>query len=159
MFVERSIGQVSITLSPFPGNIQVCHRIKVIAVPNQSNKVRIEDTVRLRYDDEHPSYNNNIFSCCDSMLDCFLPSVDDYVDQVLSSMARLRFLIENGEDGIHCDDTHYISDVNDGGHCDETLLLSTWEGTQQSSSNNNPNNSNNYNNNGNTNPLLTRLLS
>lgn len=146
MFVERSIGQVSITLSTFPGNIQVCHRIKVTAIANGSGKIRIEDTVRLRYDDERLS-SDTIFSCCDAIWECFLPSIDDYVDQVLSSMARLRFLIENGEEGSHSDDARYMGGVNDGTHCDETLVLSTWMGTPQLSSNN-----------ANTNPLLTRLL-
>ena len=153
MFVERSIGQVSMTLSPFPGNIQVCHRIKVIAAPNQSGKIRIEDTVRLRYDDERQS-SNSTFSCCDALWENFLPSIDDYVDQVLSSMARLRFLIENGEDGNNRDfNNRYDCGVNDGAHCDETLLLSTWMGTQQQISSNNGTDNNNS-----TNPLLTRLL-
>ena len=146
MFVERSIGQVSITLNSFPGNIQVCHRIKVMAIANGGGKIRIEDTVRLRYNDERLS-SDSIFSCCDAIWECFLPSLDDYVDQVLSSMARLRFLIENGEEGSHSDDARYKSGVNDGTPCDETLLLSTWMGTPQLSSNNT-----------NTNPLLTRLL-
>ena len=57
----------------------------------------------------------------------------------------MRF--ENGEEGSHSDDARYMSGLNDGTPCDETLLLSTWMGTPQLSSNN-----------ANTNPLLTRLL-
>ena len=119
MFAERSIGQVSITLNTFPGNVQVFHRIKVMAIASGGGKIRIEDTVRLRYDDERLS-SDSLFSCCDAIWEFFLPSLDDY---------------ENGEEGSHSDNSRYMSGVNDGTPCDETLVLSTWMGTPQLSSN------------------------
>jgi hypothetical protein len=94
MFVERLSGQVGLTLGPFPGNTQVCHKIKVFQLDN--GKLRIEDAVRLRKCDEDGE-NMSFCGIMDVLQRCFMPSVEDYMDQVLSSMARLRFLIENGE--------------------------------------------------------------
>jgi hypothetical protein len=165
MFVERGTGQVSITLSPFPGHVQICHRVKVTALPN--GKIRIEDTVRVRPDEEHmPS---SIFSCCGSLFDvmqqCFLPTVDDYMDQVLSSMARLRFLIENGEDAatattvrdtlgdrssnmtMSSDDPYYGYRKN---NVKDTLLMTAWMGTAATNSGGSSELQN---------PLLVRLIS
>jgi hypothetical protein len=148
MFVERRAGQVSITFSPFPGNVQVIHRIRVASLSN--GRIRVEDTVRLRYDDDNIPFS--IFSCCGTLWDaihqCFLPAIDDYMDQVLSSMARLRFLIENGEDAARSDDACtqpnselFQEDVND------TLLMSTWVGAANKSTNDLQS------------PLLVRLVS
>jgi hypothetical protein len=153
MFVERRAGLVSVTLSPFPGNVQVIHRIKVSSLSN--GKIRVEDTVRLRRDDDD-QIPMSIFTCCSSLCEalqqCFLPALDDYVDQALSSMARLRFLIENGEEAVLRDEYTTASDslrsdllglenVND------TLLMSHWvEGSNKTAADL-------------KNPLLVRLVS
>ena len=152
MFVERRAGQVSLTFNPFPGNLQVIHRIKVTPLPN--GKIRVEDTVRLlQEDDGHIPLS--IFSCCcnlwDGIQQCFLPTMDDYMDQTLSSMARLRFLIENGEDaarGIECSTVNdpLWSDRFGMENANETLLMSArMEGS-------------NMNTNDLRNPLLVRLI-
>jgi hypothetical protein len=91
MFVERQRGQVSLTIGPFPGNTEVCHKIKVTETGPQ--KIRIADEVQLG----RKEHGDCIGRAFDWMQTFFLPSTDDYIDQVLSSMARLRFLIENGE--------------------------------------------------------------
>jgi len=96
MFVERQRGQVGLSIGPFPGNIEVSHNIQVFEV---NGKLRIQDDVRLQKDDS----NDGLTFCgiFDLFEKLFLPKVDDYIDQVLSSTARLRFLIEKCESSIH----------------------------------------------------------
>jgi hypothetical protein len=93
MFVERQRGQVSLTLGRFAGGMEVSHRLTVSQLSSGGNKVRVVDDARVRKADSEAS-------CC-GMLEwletCLLPTAEDYMDQVLSSMARLRFLVENGE--------------------------------------------------------------
>ena len=98
MFVERTRGQVGLTIGPFVGGIEVSHKIKVEDVGGQ--KVRLIDQVRLQRDAGEEPVFCGIF---DALEKCFLPTVDDYMDQVLSSMARLRFLVENGETSIYAE--------------------------------------------------------
>lgn len=77
------------TVSPFPGNVQVYHRIKVKTIANHT-KIQIEGTVH--YDDD---LTLKLSSCCwfntigNMMQQCFMPTIDQYVDQVLSSMATV----------------------------------------------------------------------
>jgi len=91
MFVEPTKHQMGLSVGGFAGRIEVSHKLTVERLSER--KVRIVDVVRLvREQGEAP--------CCglyDIMEKPFLPTVDDYMDQVLSSMARLRFLIEQGE--------------------------------------------------------------
>jgi hypothetical protein len=92
MLVERPRGQVGLTIGPFPGKIEASHKIHVTKM--QTGLIRIKDTVRLQRDTNVDLSFCGVFECIEK---CFLPSTDDYIDQVLSSMARLRFLVENGE--------------------------------------------------------------
>lgn len=103
MFVERVAGRVGLTLGPFPGDIHVSHKLRVTQLEG-SGKIRIEDSVRLRKSDNDDEDGNCIAFCgIFSVLQrCFLPTTEDYIDQVLSSMARLRFLVENGEAYVSC---------------------------------------------------------
>jgi hypothetical protein len=94
MFVERQRGQVGLTIGPFAGGIYVSHKLLVEPVYD-SGKVRISNEVQLKQ-----ANDNDDWSFCgvgDILSRAFLPTVDDYMDQVLSSMARLRFLVEQGE--------------------------------------------------------------
>lgn len=93
MFVERQRGQVGITMGPFPGSIELSHRISVFTNP-RNDKVKIVDTVSMQRD-----MNDGMAFCglWEALENMFLPKVEDYLDQCLSSMARLRFLAENGE--------------------------------------------------------------
>lgn len=90
IFTEQQRGQVSLTIGPFPGDVEVLHKIRA---EEFGGRTRIEDTVCLqRSTATEPR-------CCglsDMVESYFLPTLDDYMDQVLTSMARLRFLVENG---------------------------------------------------------------
>ena len=108
MFVERQRGQVGLTIGPFPGQIEVSHKLKIQAPTTDAksqhqqhlSRIRIVDEVRVQKDtddDESVSFCG-IFDALEKLL---LPTVEDYMDQVLSSMARLRFLVENGERSVY----------------------------------------------------------
>jgi hypothetical protein len=96
MFVERRRGQVGLTVGPFSGGIHAAHTISVF---EEGGQIRIVDRVRLNKEEEEVSIAR-IFLC--GMLDscfssCLLPSIGGYLDQVTSSMARLRILVETSE--------------------------------------------------------------
>jgi hypothetical protein len=126
LFVERPVQQVSLTLGPFAGNVQVCHSFKVapIVCPKPPRlrrdgnagsstwnrhdnteamesvvKIRIVDTVRLLpYADRNDDTNS--VSCCGLWSDasCWSGSgvpLQDYMDQTVSSLVRLRFLVDD----------------------------------------------------------------
>ena len=96
MFVERTRGQVGLTIGPLPGGMQVSHQLKIEQV--SGCKIRISDQVRLRRAESQGGDNDCCGGCFDAFAKAFfLPTLEDYMDQVLSSMARLRFLVENGE--------------------------------------------------------------
>jgi hypothetical protein len=98
LFVERQLGQMGLTVGPFPGATETTHKIRV-STNEQNGKIRIVDEVRLQKDStESFSSCYGIWGSIESLL---LPTVDDYVDQVLSSIARLRFLIENGDTSMY----------------------------------------------------------
>lgn len=119
MFVERLSGRVGLTLGPFPGHTELCHQIKVVTLDNNSTSgscgigidsgsngsptIRIVNSVRLRRcndNDENGGGGGETVAFCglaDLWQRCSEPSIEDCIDQVLSSMARLRFLMENGE--------------------------------------------------------------
>jgi hypothetical protein len=79
-----------LTIGTFAGGVEVSHKLKIEQVSDR--KVRIFDDVRLKRESGDMSCG-----CWEAFEKAFLPTVDDYMDQVLSSMARLRFLVENGE--------------------------------------------------------------
>jgi hypothetical protein len=122
LFVERPVQKVSLTLGPLAGNVQVCHSFTVtpIVCPKAPRlrdgsagsstwnrhdnngvaesvvKIRIVDTVRLLpYSDRNGDANT--VSCCglwsDASWSCGVP-LQDYMDQTVSSLVRLRFLVE-----------------------------------------------------------------
>ena len=97
MFVERRRGQIGLTIGPFRGGIHAAHTIKVAEV---GGRVHIVDRVHLRRDTEGASIAS-LFLCgvLDSCLlsSCLMPSLKAYMDQVSTSMARLRLLVESGE--------------------------------------------------------------
>lgn len=83
MFVERQRCQVSLTIGTFDGGIDVSHTLRV--EPLVGGKVRVTDEVRLLSEDTWSVFQS-----------VFLPNVGDYMNQAVSSMARLRFLVERG---------------------------------------------------------------
>jgi hypothetical protein len=96
MFVERQRGHVGLTVGPFSGGMRASHTISVF---EEGGRIRIVDRVRLNQEEEQLSISNMFFcgaldSCFSS---CLLPSVSGYMDQVATSMARLRLLVADGE--------------------------------------------------------------
>ena len=96
MFVERQRGQVSLTVGPFSGGMHAAHTISVF---EEGGKIRVVDRVRLSKEEESLSLGSmllcGIFDSCFSS--CLLPTLGGYLDQVTTSMARLRILVESGE--------------------------------------------------------------
>lgn len=95
MFVERRRGQVGLTIGPFSGGIQACHHI---SVSEADGRVRIVDRVRLTRDAEGASMASQLLcGVLDSCLlkPCLVPSVQSYMNQVSTSMARLQILVVN----------------------------------------------------------------
>lgn len=102
MFVERQKGQVGLTLGPFPGHVQVWYKLRVEPT---NGRIRIVNQVRVDRDELSPhGFEGATVSMCglwEAVQQCLLPTIDDYMDQVLSSTARLRFLVENGETSLY----------------------------------------------------------
>jgi hypothetical protein len=105
MFVERHRGHVGLTMGPLPGGYEVLHCIQVETISGVDRRIRMTDHVRLQTIDfdsartgaSHSEANVNFCGLFSVFERCFLPTPEDYMDQVLNSMARLRFLVENGE--------------------------------------------------------------
>ncbi len=97
MFVERRRGHVGLTIGPFSGGMHASHHI---SVSESDGGVRIVDRVRLTRDTEEASIPS-LFFCgvLDSCLlrSCFMPSLNAYMDQVSTSMARLQILVASDE--------------------------------------------------------------
>ena len=75
------------------------HASHTITVAEVEGRVKIVDRVRLNKEEEGLSIAS-MFLCgmFDSCLSsCLLPSLGGYLDQVTTSMARLRILVESGE--------------------------------------------------------------
>lgn len=92
MFVERQRSRVGLQLGPFPGNVQVAHTLEV--QDGGGGKIRVVDNVQISASDTSTDYCGGIWGLLER---CLLPSTDKYMDQTLTSMARLRFLVEGGE--------------------------------------------------------------
>ena len=94
MFVERRRGQVGLTMGPFTGGVYATHHIRVC---DYEGRIRITDRVRLSRNLEASSWSCMLFyGILDSFMlnSCLLPSLKAYMNQVSTSMARLRILIE-----------------------------------------------------------------
>jgi hypothetical protein len=95
LFVERLRGQVGLTIGPFSGGIVASHTIKV---QDDGPVVSVVDKVRLSRDEE------SCLCCCglcEPLKRCFMPRMVGHMDQVVSSMMRLRVLVEHGEAGTY----------------------------------------------------------
>jgi hypothetical protein len=97
MFVERQRGRVGLTVGPFCGGFEVSHNLKILS-EEDSGKIRIVDDVKLRRLGSDENGESHFCGVVDVLEKCYLPRLDDFMDQVLSSMARLRFLVEKGEE-------------------------------------------------------------
>jgi len=84
MFVERSRGKVGLSMGPFQGDITVTHSFAV-------SETKIVDMVTLSRGPSSLEVCCGIFECFQNAL---LPSVKGYMDQAVSSIIRLRLLIE-----------------------------------------------------------------
>jgi hypothetical protein len=99
MFVERGRGRVGLTIGPFAGGITVSHNLQILQCSDgscedggvASGKIRIVDDVKLR----QTAGSDHYF--CGILEKCYAPRLEDFMDSVLSSMARLRFLVEKGQ--------------------------------------------------------------
>eukprot|EP00529_Nitzschia_sp_RCC80_P014744 CAMPEP_0113456346 /NCGR_PEP_ID=MMETSP0014_2-20120614/8839_1 /TAXON_ID=2857 /ORGANISM="Nitzschia sp." /LENGTH=716 /DNA_ID=CAMNT_0000347795 /DNA_START=340 /DNA_END=2490 /DNA_ORIENTATION=- /assembly_acc=CAM_ASM_000159 len=104
MFVERKRGHVSLTIGPFYGGIYATHSVRVLNESGNNlgtNRVRVVDRVRLKRSGDNDGdlgigglFGCGVFESCLSQ--CVLPSVDGYVEQVRTSLGRLRLLVESG---------------------------------------------------------------
>jgi hypothetical protein len=121
MFVERSRGQVSLTVGPFPGRIEILYKIRVDSVAG--GRIRIAFDVALRPAASSDSYER-VCMCgiWDWVEKCLLPSTDDYMDQTLRSAAMLRFLVENGEGRTMADESFPSGHPDFNGVSTEPLL-------------------------------------
>lgn len=95
MFVERLRGQVGLTIGPFSGGVVASHTIKI---QDDGPVVSVVDRVRLSRDEE---YCMCCCGLCDPVKRCFMPRMADHMEQVMSSMLRLRVLVEHGEMGSY----------------------------------------------------------
>jgi len=98
MFVERSIGQVGLTIGPFRNGVFATHSIRIF---EENGRVRVVDRVRLNQEQDAESFAS-LFLCnvLDSCLNsCLMPALHGYMDQVTTSLARLRLLIESNDSG------------------------------------------------------------
>lgn len=98
MFVERPRGQVGLTVGPFSGGIYAAHKIRIV---EDGNVLKVVDRVRLTKEEDGLGFSSMFFcggcGVFDSLNNCLLPTVAGYMEQVESSLARLRVLCENGE--------------------------------------------------------------
>jgi hypothetical protein len=117
LFVERLRGQVGLTIGPFSGGIVASHTIKV---QDDGPVVSVIDNVRLSRDEEHC-----ICCCglCEPIKRCFMPRMAGHMEQVLSSMMRLRVLVEHGETGTYSADPG-VGYVKEGASSMDIPLLS-----------------------------------
>ncbi|GAX23356.1 hypothetical protein FisN_15Lh071 [Fistulifera solaris] len=111
MLVERQRKQVAVTVGTFDGGIDVYHKLEV--QPLSGGKVRVTDDVRLQFNDESGTWS--------SLQLFFLPDLGDHMNQAVSSMARLRFLVERGENPARIGYTPPVLPNDDGD--DMTPLL------------------------------------
>ena len=89
MFVERKRGRVGLSIGPFDGDVTVSHSISV-------TNMKITNTVTLSRAVSSTEVFCGLFECLESF---FLPTLKGYTDQVVSSMIRLRLLIETSKRG------------------------------------------------------------
>jgi hypothetical protein len=98
MFVERPRGQVGLTVGPFSGGVYAAHTISIV---EDGNLLKVVDRVRLTKAEDELGFASMFFcggcGVFDSLNRCLLPTVVGYMEQVESSMARLRVLCENGQ--------------------------------------------------------------
>lgn len=94
MFVERRRGQVGLTVGPFTGGLNTSH---TISIREESGNVVIVSRVHLHHQPEETTFATMFgcggFNSCLST--CLLPSVQAYMEQVSTSIAKLRLLVEN----------------------------------------------------------------
>jgi hypothetical protein len=96
MFIERRRGHIGLTVGPFHGGIHASHSINVEML---GGRIKIVDRVRLTRDNDGESdfSMSYLFGCTPCLTHCLFPSVVGYMDQVTTSLARLRVLLENYE--------------------------------------------------------------
>ena len=87
MFVERQKGRVGLSVGPFDGDVTVSHSItfSTINITNTVSLSRVESSSKV---------------CCglfEGLQMLFSPTLQGYTDQVVSSMLRLRLLIETAK--------------------------------------------------------------
>lgn len=115
MFVERSRGQVGLTVGPFPGDLYAHHTINVVET---SDGVVVMDKLRLAKEEE---YSSLVYCCglCNAVQSCWMPVLDGHKELALTSMHRLRFLMERGEARV---DTGTLQYEDHNGVSTEPLL-------------------------------------
>ncbi|CAB9526957.1 expressed unknown protein [Seminavis robusta] len=91
MFVERRRGRVGLTVGPFAGNVTAAHTISVV---KEARSTRIVDRVTLGRGMGDSELMCGVLECLET---CLLPTSKAYMDQVVSSLIRLRVLVETAE--------------------------------------------------------------
>ena len=135
IFVERSCGRIGMTLGPFPDGTTAYHTFTIQSgCANDENGgstrqcVVVSDEVRLQRGSDFNEtrsrgwYICSIFRCIIGFIELFIrwyrPDEISYMHQTISSMNKLRSLVERGESAT-CD---YGELIVDG---DEQMMLST----------------------------------
>lgn len=95
MFIERQKGRVGLSIGPFPGNITVSHTLIVNKSSEPSRKTTLVDRVQLTQGSSGSELQCELLRCLES---CFLPKLKAYMEQTLSSMVRLRALVESSRE-------------------------------------------------------------
>lgn len=94
MFVEKQKRQVSLSFGKLAGGIEVDYKVRVLLLENERMKVQIVNDVSLRR--EIRNFSSPLVRELVHVVEEFcLPEVEDYIYQTVSSLTRLRFLIEN----------------------------------------------------------------
>lgn len=97
MFLERPKGRLGISIGPFAGDMSMSHTLTVRKVGD--GVVEVHDRISLIPGTSTTELLCGAFDCLGSL---FLPSMKGYMDQTVSSLMRLRLLIESGGQRQSC---------------------------------------------------------
>ena len=149
IFVERSCGRIGMTLGPYPdgylctSGTTAYHTFTIRQrddeESNDGNRkcVVISDEVRLQRDVDS-DFNGTVRNCCvctfvrfifgflNVLFRWYQPDLASYMQQTISSMEKLRSLVERGESAAYSSSGEVIIDGDHGsevGRVDETPLL------------------------------------
>ena len=149
IFVERSCGRIGMTLGPYPdrylctSGTTAYHTFTIRQRDDEESNDRnrqcvvVSDEVRLQRGADS-DFNGTVRSCCvctfvrfifgvlNVLFRWYQPDLASYMQQTISSMEKLRSLVERGESAAYSSSGEMIIDGDHGsevGRVDETPLL------------------------------------